>query len=464
MSDRTYFSNDTIAANATAIGGAIAVLRVSGPDAFAIADRLRGGASRAPPRELFRTKLIDPVNKAALDDALEVRFPGPASFTGEDVVELHLHGGRYGVERVLSCLRALGARSALPGEFSFRAVRNGKLALTQAEAIQDLMEAASDGALSLALEKLSGSQAKLLQSLSEKLRTLAALGELGIDFSDQDVEEVSLPSLRARASEVLQELSSLRDSFGRGARIRDGVRTAILGLPNAGKSSLFNALLGEERAIVTEIPGTTRDVVSERLSLSHDGKSSCFRLEDTAGLRESKDRVESIGIERAVAAAKNAELVLFVVDPGASFQESSVAWKKAAVSPEISIGVLTHRDLRESKEIQTAEEGLRGLGFLSVISVSSLNGTGIQELAREMIRRGEKLTERASGEVLLTRESHLEAVTGAILALERANSAQELDLFSADLRQALHFMSPLIGETLPDDILGKVFSQFCIGK
>lgn len=262
-----YLSEDTIAAIATAVGGPVALIRVSGPDAFSVMEKIASpSAANAAIRRATRSHLYDRDGKA-LDDALVLKFLSPDSFTGEDVVEFHVHGGAFNTRRILEQVFEAGARPALPGEFSFRAVRNGKMTLSQAQAVSDLISASNAAAVELALEKMSGSQTEFLRTIADTLRRLAVLAEAGIDFSDQDLDEVSLLRLQSQIPPVIETLGKLRSSYERGSRIQDGITLAFLGLPNAGKSSFFNSLLGEDRSIVSDLPGTTRDVVTEKLTL-----------------------------------------------------------------------------------------------------------------------------------------------------------------------------------------------------
>lgn len=476
IKDRSgYLAEDTIAAIATALGGPISLIRISGPrafDALELLSRIQE-SSRAPvaPRYLSRVQLKEP-NGKPLDDALAVRFVRPESFTGEDVVELHLHGSPYIAPRILEILAQNGVRQALPGEFSFRAVRNGKLTLNQAQAVADLIAAANDSAVSLALEKMSGSQNRLLHQLAESLRTLAAHGELGIDFADQDVEEISLPRLKQRLEPITHTLIQLRDSYDRGSRIQEGIKVAFLGLPNAGKSSFFNAILGEDRSIVSEIPGTTRDVVTEKITLRGRDQMVTLRLEDTAGLRTSHDRIERMGIERSRKSASQSDLVLFLIDAttliATGIAESLTQWDPIGRPGSKSIGILTKADLLSST--QRAELASRipefesSFGIAHWATVSSQTGEGITEAIEKITAYCSRWTSRSEGEILLTRVDQLDAISSALDSLKRAREASGLDLFAADIRQALHALARLIGETPPDDILGQIFSQFCIGK
>ncbi len=463
-----YLAQDTIAALSSAVGGAIAVIRVSGPKAPSILDELAGEALSAglQARMAKRVRLRDEAGRT-LDDAVVILFRAPKSFTGEDSVELHVHGGGFIASRTLEAVIERGARPALPGEFSFRAVRNGKMAIGEAEAIADLIGASNGAAADLALEKMSGSQSRLIVEMAEELRQLATLGEIGIDFADQDVDEVSLVNLKKRISSISARLIHLRDSFGRGSKVQDGVRVAFVGLPNAGKSSFFNVLLGEDRSIVSEIAGTTRDVVRERLTLTGTLGSVTLRLEDTAGLRQAEDRIEQMGIERTEAAARDADLILWVVDPtgdAAEFKALEEEWTRLGKPVSRTIGIASKRDLASDAQQKTLKSFLVGLGISQAWSISSSDHSGVSEAARAIADFSQKWVRRDPGEVLLTRLEHAEAVRSALEHLERALQASEIDLFASDLRQALFALNPLIGDTLPDDILGRVFSQFCIGK
>ncbi len=464
-SSSAYLRTGTIAALSSAAGGALGIIRLSGPRSMEIVSALSQGSWKPQgPRTLSRLRISD---GAVLDEGLAVYFPQGASFTGEECVELQLHGGRYTLGRVLEACFARGALPALAGEFSFRALRNGKLSLTQAEAVSELIRASTASAAGLALDKLSGAQNKQIASLSQELKTLCALSELGIDFSDQDVEEVSLPALKRRAQAVFATLSELARSFERGEKIQSGVKTALLGLPNAGKSSFFNALLGQERSIVTEIAGTTRDVVREQLALRSGNHDVLLSLSDTAGLRPqgqaASDRIEALGIERSRLAALEADLLIFVVDPYAIPAALSL-WAELAPGAKPTLAVLSKADLLSSAQQKDALQALSDAGFTHICAASSLDGGGLSTATDQIVSLCLHWVARAPGEILLTRQDHLRAVQTAMEHLLRAHGAQAEDLFAADIRQALQSLDVLLGETLADDILGQIFSDFCIGK
>lgn len=457
-----YLSRDTICALATPPGGALAIVRMSGPGTSTI---LGGISSRTTwtPRQITRIQLRDKVGKV-IDDAMAVLFVAPASYSGEDLAELYLHGSPAVARLVLERLRELGARLALPGEFSFRAVRNGKLTLVQAEAVADLIASQNQEAVSLALEKLEGTQAGLVSALAEELKTLVTLTEAGIDFADQDLEEVGLPALKARLKPILQTLSRLEGSFERGQRIQNGVLVALLGRPNAGKSSLFNSLLGEERSIVSEYAGTTRDVVRETITLRVGERSATLRFADTAGVRATDDAVEKIGVGLSLKEANDADIIVCVVDAtqAQSVGASGLACDVSSVSQKV-IWVYSQVDRIPDLQRNTLASQ-KSPNSRDWILTSAKTGEGVQELAECLVDTCERWLHREPKEVLLTRASHQDAVKSAMESLTRAAASQAVDLMASDLRQALRHLGPVMGETPVDEILGRIFSQFCIGK
>ena len=467
-----YLSNKTIAALCSPTGGAICILRISGSIAFEIAEKLIQNKSFQH-RTAKRVWIYGQEGKK-IDDAVLLPFHNPHSFTGENVVEFFLHGSPIVAQKVLDLTFAHGARHALPGEFSFRAVKNGKLMLSQAEAIKELITAENDFALDLALEKLSGSQHQLIEKIRTDLMQLVTLAEVGIDFSDQDIDEVSLPQLKKRVLLLLTLLKELRGSFDRGKRFLDGIPVSIFGLPNAGKSSFFNALLGEDRSIVSSIAGTTRDIVREKLNLLGKKGYISFKISDTAGLRKSEDKIEEIGIERSLNAAKEADLVLLVIN-GLSPEKEEIQkfLKKLSETCDLNekkfIAVISKNDLINEDQVKKIIEDFHFLPhFISAplfIPISSVVLSGVSEVANAMTDAALQFLNRNPGEVILTQFEHVQAVIKSIECLERALSqASDLVLFATDLRHAMNELGPLIGETLPDDVLGKIFSDFCIGK
>jgi tRNA modification GTPase len=459
-----YLSSKTIAALCSPTGGALCVLRISGSEAFSIAEKITQLKLANSERKVVRTWIRDETGKK-IDDAVLVPFVGPRSFTGEDVVEFFLHGSPIIAQKTLDLIFSHGARMALPGEFSFRGVKNGKFSLSQAEAVKELIAAENDFALDLALEKLSGSQHQLIENIRTELMQVVTMSEAGIDFSDQDIDEVSLPRLKIRVKKISELLRSLQGSFDRGKRFLDGIPVSVFGLPNAGKSSFFNALLGEERSIVSEIAGTTRDVVREKINLKGDQGYVTFKLSDTAGLRKSADQIEEIGIDRSLKAARESDLVLIVIDgTNPHLEEIQKFLSQIQLENKVLLGVLTKSDLVASEKKSKILAAVASLPVKHWEWISSKTLDGIHEVATSMANVAEEFLARKPGEVLLTRFEHVQAVNGSLECLSRAESAQDTVLFATDLRHGMAELAPLIGETLPDDVLGKIFSDFCIGK
>lgn len=465
LSRASYFSTETLVALSTPVGGAIAIVRASGSKALsALAQLSEKEAAFFSPRIARRIK-IKTKNGAILDDALAVFYKAPESYTGEDLVEYQIHGSDLIATRLIEELCSLGHRQAMPGEFSFRAVKNGKLSLSQAEAVAEVIGAKSDEALSLALEKLSGTQQNLVSEVGERLETLLVLTEAGIDFSDQDLDETAIKKLKTEAAEIKSKLSRLADSYERGRRLREGMRVSIVGRPNAGKSSFFNALLGESRAIVSEEAGTTRDVIRESILLTSKEGSAAIVVADTAGIRNSENRIESIGVENAKKEHRQSDLVLLLIEPRSSISEIREVVDQLELREMQLMPILTKVDLLNSGDRSLEVEKLsKSFGFSRWFMTSAQSGEGFDLVADEIVRFAREKTQRSQGEVLLTRIEHFRAASSAIEALSRAERADSHELLAADLRQALDAVSPLIGRRVPDDILGKIFSTFCIGK
>ncbi|MGE0615718.1 MAG: tRNA uridine-5-carboxymethylaminomethyl(34) synthesis GTPase MnmE [Bacteriovoracia bacterium] len=464
-----YLSEDTIAALSSAIGGAIAIVRMSGRESRRILGELLvspgGSGAMADGFHFGEAAKLQRVAIPGIDDAMVAWFENPRSYTGEDLAEFHLHGSAFIAGKLLARLFELGARQALPGEFSFRAVKNGKMSFVQAQGVADLISAANDPALGLALEKSGGGQNAFYEELGKELRELAALSELGIDFSDQDVDEVALPRLKAKVKGLTEKLVRLRETYRRGNWIQEGIGVALVGRPNAGKSSFFNALLGEDRSIVAETAGTTRDLVREKITLRSGGRSASFRLVDTAGLRRSEDRVESEGIRRTVQAAKQADLNVVLVDGTCDVtEELTQVSDLVSLDATQCVGILTKADLLSTEDRDRRLEIARRSPISQWFFTSAVTQEGIAEAASGLVDFCASWITRKAGEVILTRLDHLQATQATLDILINALEAREVELFAADLRHGLAAFSPVIGQTLPDDILGQIFSEFCIGK
>jgi tRNA modification GTPase len=451
--------HDTICALATPPGiGGIAVLRLSGPEAWKIAVAL----SDLPARQL------EPQPNAAMfgrimrgedfvDEAMLTFFQAPKSYTGEGVVEISCHGGRYAARRILELVLEGGARLARPGEFTERAFLNGKLDLAQAEAVASLIHARSDRAGRAAARQLGGGLSEKVRAMRGQLLDLLALLELELDFSDEDVEFQTRESRLQTLLKLRQEMSALAATFQRGRLVREGLRVVVVGAPNAGKSTLLNALAQEDRAIVSPEPGTTRDVVEAHVEL---GGIEVI-LQDTAGVREPSGAIESAGIARTKRALEQADLALLVVD------EADPHWPETDV-----LKLLSNRPVivvQNKKDLRPAEDD-KPLAMPNAIAptathrISALKNTGIDELTRELLQ-WVATDDTSRDEIIISEARHHDALTRALFSLERAQEQLRAPtLLASDLRDAVNALGEITGETVGEEILDRIFSKFCIGK
>ncbi len=441
---------DTIAAIATPFGeGAVALLRVSGGRAVEIAEAVFRG-KRKPSEMAARVQQFGSIfdGERKLDDVLLTVFRAPHSYTGEDLVEIGCHGGVLVTRRILELLLKSGARSAEAGEFTQRAFLNGKLDLTQAEAVMDLISAQSDLALRAANEQLAGRLGERIRSLKEALLELLAHVEAYIDFPDEDIDPDTGEALRSRLEAVRAELRSLLGTAARGRLLREGVRTVIFGAPNVGKSSLLNLLLGYERAIVSPTPGTTRDTLEETINL----RGIPLRLIDTAGVRDSADALEQAGIERTWRQVENADLVLHIED--ASRERSRE--KLPAGAKELL--VLNKCDLGEHASWSGAE----------AVRISCLQEQGIEPLEDAIFGRvfaGEPSQREWSVAINARHQACLQTALGfADAAAQAFADGLSPEFIAEELRGALDAVGDVVGRADTEDLLGKIFSTFCIGK
>ena len=445
-------TTDTIAAVASPFGeGAIALLRLSGPAALPVAGRVCAGQpdlAKFPTRRQRLLRVVDRDGRP-LDEVLLSVHRAPASYTGEDVVEISCHGGRLVTQRVLETLLAAGARAAEPGEFTQRAFLNGRMDLTQAEAVMDLIHAQTDLALRAAGEQLEGRLGQRINGLREDLLSLVAHVEAYIDFPDEDIDPDTGAALLARTDGLIAALDALLATAGQGHILREGVRTVIYGEPNVGKSSLLNRLLGHERAIVSETPGTTRDTIEESLNV----RGLLLRLTDTAGLRESTDPLENAGMARSLSTLARADLALHVVD-GSRPPTSSKAAPAA-----VEIVVLNKADL--GVHVAWGQHP-------DAVAVSCWTGDGIEALTTAIYERvtGGQLAWNDSAVAINTRhQACLQRAREALLTARKALKDGASPEFTAlDLRAALDAVGAVVGQVDTEDILGRIFSTFCIGK
>ena len=453
-------TTDTIAAVATPPGeGAVALIRITGPSALLVGDvvcRFKNGETliAREPRVQTRASACD-VAGSIVDEVLVTRFAGPASYTGEDVVEISGHGGPLVARRILEAVVAAGARVAGPGEFTQRAFLNGKLDLTQAEAVMDLIRAHSDLALRAANEQLGGGLGRRIESLRDGLLDLIAHVEAYIDFPEEDITPETGAALLARLDEARARVAALLDTARPGRILREGVRTAIVGEPNVGKSSLLNALAGRDRAIVSATPGTTRDTIEEFVSV----RGLALRLVDTAGLRESSDPIEREGVARAHRELAGADLVLQVVEAG-SAPAAAAPLPLPADAEQVRLLVLNKIDLGLHPDWVDHREALR---------VSCVTDEGIERLGVEIASRVAGGSLRSSaGELAAINVRHRDCLARAAASLERARAGlvagEPPEFVAVDLRAALNAAGEVVGGAGTEDILGRIFATFCIGK
>ena len=471
--------SDTIAAIATPRGvGGIAVIRISGPDAQQLALRHLNVDTLEPRHTVYchffaGTTASDRCVENALDDVVAIHFP--IGYSGEPTVEISCHGSLYLQQALLQALLEDGARLAEPGEFTLRAFLNGRLDLSQAEAVADLIEATTPAQHRLATSQLRGGYAAELKSFRSQLLDLTSLLELELDFSQEDVEFADRKQLQELVDRLHQETTRLINSFRIGNAIKNGIPVAIVGQPNAGKSTLLNALLNDDRAIVSPIPGTTRDTIEETLVI--DGIP--FRFIDTAGLRNSNDPVELLGIERSRKAISSAEIVLHIVDPNDTTdnvewieeeikhqgKKSLLVINKADLLPEPHYGIIG--STRSPTSVQTLKHSnTQTFKHSNIVYISAMLGKGITELKQGLVEKTG--LQRDINNVLLSNLRHLDAIKHIEQALDHViqGLADNIpaDLVAVDLRDALYHLGTITGDVTSDEVLGNIFSRFCVGK
>ncbi|WP_297870590.1 tRNA uridine-5-carboxymethylaminomethyl(34) synthesis GTPase MnmE [uncultured Oscillibacter sp.] len=467
---------DVIAAVAAGGGGpsAIGVVRVSGPGCFSVCGRVfRAGNGKAfeelEPRKMVLGEMLDREGRV-LDRGLAVRFPGPRSYTGEDSAEFHCHGSPVVLRELLAALFAAGAvsgtpaRQAGPGEFTKRAFLNGRLDLTQAEAVVDLIDAETAAAARNAAAQLDGGLRRRLEPVQEALLDITSRFYAVVDYPDEDIEDVRPEEAAAALREADRSLTALLDGCRRGQVLKKGVRTAIVGLPNAGKSSLLNALAGYDRAIVTDVPGTTRDTVEESVLCG----GVLLRLIDTAGLRETEDQVERLGVERSRRAMETADLILLVED-GAdedAWLEKMGLRDAVVMAGKSWIYIASKRDL--SGILKTDVRSLDGKAAPAAsVSLSAVTGEGMEELEQAVAALFPPGAPEEAGS-LLTDQRQEEAAGRAREAVRRARAALEEgmtpDAVLTDAEEALEAIGELTGRTAREEIVSRIFSRFCVGK
>ncbi|MBT8391180.1 MAG: tRNA uridine-5-carboxymethylaminomethyl(34) synthesis GTPase MnmE [Ignavibacteria bacterium] len=445
---------DTIVALATPPGiGAISVIRVSGTESIKLTDSIFSGKEKLANVEgysLIYGKVVD--DNKLLDDVLVSVFRGSNSYTGEDSVEISTHGSPFIVQRIIQLLINLGVRAAEPGEFTKRSFLNNKIDLAQAEAVADVIQSRTSASLRGARNQLDGLLSSKVAELREKLINISALLELELDFSEEDLEFINRDELDLKISEVLIEIEKLLKTYNFGRITRDGVNVAIVGEPNVGKSSILNYILKESRAIVSSIPGTTRDIIREDISI--DG--FLFRLYDTAGIRSSEDELEKEGILRSREALKNADIVMFVMDSRTGFSKS-IDKEISELNPAVkTIKILNKTDLESGVRLQAD------------FRVSAKTGNGMDKLINGLKESAFGNSFYTEDDVVVSSLRHVNCLENAKGNLIKAKRTSENKLsgeyIASDIRAAENSLLEIVGKIAPDDVLNSIFSKFCIGK
>lgn len=449
-----HLNEDTITALATPAGvGAISIVRVSGPDSFNAVNKIfqfSSKLSEVSSHTIHYGKIVDKKNET-VDDVLVSVFRNPNSYTGEDSIEISTHGSPFVTQRIIELLIAEGIRLAEPGEFTRRAFMNGKLDLVQAEAVVDIINSSTEASLRGARNQLDGILSARVDELREMLVNVSSLMELELDFAEEDLEFVNLQDARIRIEKIIEELEQLLETYSFGKVLRDGVNVAIVGKPNVGKSSLLNFILKEGRAIVSETPGTTRDVIREDVSI--DGV--LFRLFDTAGIRTTEDEVEKEGVIRSRNAVKEADLVLFINDVETKFSQETYDEILQLKEKERVVTVLNKVDLGDDGADYDAK-------------ISALTGKGINSLFTELKNKSIGSFNYSEKSAIVTNIRHRDALEKArdhlLHAAKSINEKMTQEFISVDLRNAESSLGEMIGKVTTDDILNNIFERFCIGK
>jgi tRNA modification GTPase len=468
MEQVPFPKEDTIAAISTPEGkGGIAVIRISGCKALTVLRRLfimtdeNKSVADMTSHRLYRGQLVDPTSKRLIDNVLCVLMKSPHSYTGEDVVEIHSHGGYLVPRRILDTLFKNGVRPASPGEFSLRAFMNGKLDLAQAEAVVDVVNAQTDESLRQAEFQLEGVLSKKINELKEDILEILAEIEAHVDFPEDEIDAIKKELMSSRTEIIINELKRLLTTYEEGKIIKDGVYTAILGKPNVGKSSLLNQLIMKDRAIVSPFPGTTRDFIEESIIV----KGIPLRLVDTAGLRASADQIESVGIELTKKKANEAEFIIAVFDGSTELDQDDLEII-TSLRGDKAVLVINKIDIRQKLSEQQIHKYLPSH---EIVRTSAKEGIGIEDLKalifQKLLGRKDKID---ASEFLISELRHKIAVEKAKEGLRSFKEALSKDdspeFLAVDLRYALDSLGEITGEVTTDDVLGKIFSKFCIGK
>ncbi|HZX21269.1 MAG TPA: tRNA uridine-5-carboxymethylaminomethyl(34) synthesis GTPase MnmE [Clostridia bacterium] len=460
------FLDDTIAAIATAPGEAgIGIVRISGEKSIEIADKIfkskeNKRLSRYKPRRITYGYIIDPNKKEKIDEVLVSYMKSPSTYTREDTVEINCHGGMISVKKILELVLQSGARIADPGEFTKRAFLNGRIDLAQAEAIMDLVSAKTEKGFDVALNQLEGFLSKEVSEIRKRLLEMLAHIEVSIDFAEEDIDEITLNTLLESSSEIEKNIQKLLDTSHTGKIIREGLSTVIVGKPNVGKSSLLNALIRESRAIVTDVPGTTRDIIEEHFSI----KGIPLRLIDTAGIRETEDIVERIGVERSKGLFNLADLIIVVLDASGDLTKEDLEIIDLIGSKKALI-IINKTDLPQKLNVDEVKDIIKDK---DIIEISILENIGIEKIEDALVNMVYQGEVKAKDSMLVTNVRHKNALERALKSIKDGIKAIKeqlpLDFIEVDIRDTWEALGEITGDTVGEDLLDHIFENFCIGK
>lgn len=461
----SLIQQDTIAALVTAVGeSSVGIIRMSGPEAVVIADKIYKGKSnfkQAESHTIHYGYVYDWKKEKKIDEALFLLMRGPHSFTGEDVVEVQCHGGMVVLKRVLQLILSSGARLAEPGEYSKRAFLNGRLDLAQAESIMDIVQAKTERGVDLALSQLQGTLSELVTKIRADLLEIIAFIQADIDYPDDDIERLTADEQQERVEMLKGQITAVLENAQKGKMIRDGLRVVIAGKPNVGKSSLLNALLGQDRAIVTDIPGTTRDIIEEYINLN----GVPLKIVDTAGIRETDNIVEQIGVDKAQQFMHHADLVLYVIDTieGLTAQDQQMI---AEIQEKPVIYLLNKSDVGVSEAVRQQITNI--VGQDTILEISAREKTGLAQLEQTILQLFFAGTLEVSDHILVTNVRHIQILEECMAHLDGFLRGLQLglsvDFLVIDLQNAWEKLGKITGETVEEDLLDQIFSKFCLGK
>lgn len=455
---------DTIAAISTAIGEAgISIVRMSGEEALKIADEIFRAKNKKTLKESQNRKFVYGhiyEDEQIIDEVLAVKMLGPHSYSGEDIVEIHCHGGIVAVRRILKALLKRGARLAERGEFTKRAFLNGRIDLTQAEAVIDLIKSKTESAFDISMDQLKGSISREVKKIEDEVVGMQALIVANIDFPEDEIEDATYKELKTKCDSIIENMKSLLENSQKAKLLRDGINTVILGRPNVGKSSLLNGMLKYDRAIVTDIPGTTRDIIEDYIDL--DGL--LLKITDTAGIRETKDKVEKIGVEIAKDKIKDADLVITLFDISKDFNDDDYKIIDL-IKNKKSIIIMNKDDLEEKVTDEDIKKLIGNRDFLKLSVIDPKKIKLIEDKIREMFFAGDIVQK---DQIYIDNIRHINALTKALSAMEETRKDLEneifLDLIEVNLEEVISKFSEITGLITTEEVLDRVFSEFCIGK